>query len=620
MELAHAIGFNGASTEPLHLLGNGMYAYASGGCVVIASLSDSNAQSFLRGHDDHIQCLAVSSSGRLIASGQGGHNSDVIVWDVVSKSRIYTLQEHDNGVAHVAFSEDERFLCTVGVASDEKMVIWDMTTGCIVATCNHMKPTNCCCWGGRKKDIKGRDTTKFQLATGGREVLKYWTLDPSTGTLEEEAFNTTVTRDYTSVVFSPNRDYVFAGSTSGDFTAANVRNKVMHSVTAACSNRVMSLLPLPYLEYTAGDHTEMFDQLLVGGGDGTVTLYSGDGRAYRLAKTMTFEGAVSALQLLDSNPQSITLLVGTSKGFIYAANISDGTVRLIQENHCASVRAVAFAPDDSSAFASASEDGTVRLWDGGSYEVTAKGICQAAKTGAPSCVCFTGEVLFSGWADGKIRAHDAEDGTALWAIDECHRGGVTSLQVSHNRRFLVSGGEEGEVRCWEIRTRDMIRHLKQHTMSVTSLAVTEHDDGVVSASRDRSILFWELRGGTRTACLTQKMGGINSIALHADGLQLISVGQEKRIAFWDAREPNPIQTMGDGIGEQLCVCLSADSKYFASGGDDSVVRLWEFETGKLVHAGVGHSDRVRQLMFSPDGKQLVSVGDDGNVLVWNIYL
>jgi len=567
MELAHAIGFNGASTEPLHLLGNGMYAYASGGCVVIASLSDSNAQSFLRGHDDHIQCLAVSSSGRLIASGQGGHNSDVIVWDVDSKSRIYTLQEHDNGVAHVAFSEDERFLCTVGVASDEKMVIWDMTTGCIVATCNHMKPTNCCCWGGRKKDIKGRDTTKFQLATGGREVLKYWTLDPSTGTLEEEAFNTTVTRDYTSVVFSPNRDYVFAGSTSGDFTAANVRNKVMHSVTAACSNRVMSLLPLPYLEYTAGDHTEMFDQLLVGGGDGTVTLYSGDGRAYRLAKTMTFEGAVSALQLLDSNPQSITLLVGTSKGFIYAANISDGTVRLIQENHCASVRAVAFAPDDSSAFASASEDGTVRLWDGGSYEVTAKGICQAAKTGAPSCVCFT-----------------------------------------------------GEVRCWEIRTRDMIRHLKQHTMSVTSLAVTEHDDGVVSASRDRSILFWELRGGTRTACLTQKMGGINSIALHADGLQLISVGQEKRIAFWDAREPNPIQTMGDGIGEQLCVCLSADSKYFASGGDDSVVRLWEFETGKLVHAGVGHSDRVRQLMFSPDGKQLVSVGDDGNVLVWNLYL
>ena len=95
-----------------------------------------------------------------------------------------------------------------------------------------------------------------------------------------------------------------------------------------------------------------------------------------------------------------------------------------------------------------------------------------------------------------------------------------AVQVSHNRKFVVSGGEEGEVRVWEVRTREMILHLKQHTMSVTSLSIFEDDSQVISASRDRSILRWDLRLGQRNAALTQRMGGINSIVLMPDGSQV----------------------------------------------------------------------------------------------------
>jgi hypothetical protein len=33
----------------------------------------------------------------------------------------------------------------------------------------------------------------------------------------------------------------------------------------------------------------------------------------------------------------------------------------------------------------------------------------------------------------------------LWTIDSAHRGGVTALCLSHNRRFLLTGGSEGDV-------------------------------------------------------------------------------------------------------------------------------------------------------------------------------
>jgi len=174
IELEHAIGFSGLSLSPLHMLGTdgSSYAYATGGCVVLGDLSDPHKQHFLRGHDDHISCLAVSKSGRLIASGQHGRDADVIVWDVEARAPVFRLQEHDSGVAVVAFSEDERFLVTVGVVSDGKMVVWDLETGAVVS--NHKRQdkdgarplsTSCVCWGYRKRDAKRRDTTQYQVLT-----------------------------------------------------------------------------------------------------------------------------------------------------------------------------------------------------------------------------------------------------------------------------------------------------------------------------------------------------------------------------------------------------------------------------------------------------------------------
>lgn len=66
----------------------------------------------------------------------------------------------------------------------------------------------------------------------------------------------------------------------------------------------------------------------------------------------------------------------------------------------------------------------------------------------------------TGWRDGQIRSHDADTGQLLWSIDNAHAHGVTSLIVSHNERFLVTGGMEGELRVWELRSRELVRKTR----------------------------------------------------------------------------------------------------------------------------------------------------------------
>ena len=195
MELEHAIGFNGKASHSLHVHPtDDTILYALGGCIVIAQLKDTHNQVFLRGHDDLVTCVDVSPSGQLVASGQLGDNADVIIWEyhapeqegqLAEAVEKYRLQEHDIGIHSVHFTSDERFLLTVG--KDKKLIVWDMLSGCIVSRSPKLKNIpHCACWGGRARDIKGRETTKFQFATGGDGSLTYWTLDPSDGSMTPE--------------------------------------------------------------------------------------------------------------------------------------------------------------------------------------------------------------------------------------------------------------------------------------------------------------------------------------------------------------------------------------------------------------------------------------------------
>jgi WD40 repeat protein len=57
----------------------------------------------------------------------------------------------------------------------------------------------------------------------------------------------------------------------------------------------------------------------------------------------------------------------------------------------------------------------------------------------------------------------------MWTIDNAHKNGVTAIALSFNNKFIVSGGMDGEIRVWEIRSRELISHLKEHTSKVTKV-------------------------------------------------------------------------------------------------------------------------------------------------------
>lgn len=296
---------------------------------------------------------------------------------------------------------------------------------------------------------------------------------------------------------------------------------------------------------------------------------------------------------------------------------------LLCENHIADVVQVCYTADSSEKFATCSEDTTIRLWDANNYSVFAR--CSALASGYPTCCNFTDEVVISGWSDGRIRSFRIDTCEPLWTIDNAHNNGVSALCLSYNQKFICSGGNEGEVRVWEIRSRELISHLKEHTSKVTSVQVFKDDVHLLTCARDRAVLCWDLKNEKRISNHTQSMGGINCFAISPEDEQkVVTVGQERSVTFWDLRKSNAEQILESspvpGESDELfCVSVSCDGQLFATGGSLGTVRVWDYNTGECLNESKGHSNTITSIAFSPDNKQLISTGRDGLVLVWNLF-
>ena len=616
-ELEHAIGYSGHVASSLVAHPNGQdLIYAAGGCIVSCDKDDPHKQTFFRGHDDDITCLAVSRSGRYIASGQAGANADVIVWDFEEKAVLFRCEEHDGGIASVAFTEDEKLLATLGVG-DKSLVVWEVASGNIVASTGvGDTPMTAVAWGGNAKDIKRRHTTDYILATAGKSgTAILWLLNPYTSTLTGTKFNTGARpciRDYTCAQFSADGDWLFCGSSTGDFTTFNIRSCGLKALTPCCGGGVLSIS-------VSGN-----DSILVGGGDGSMTEYSTRDEEKEAWVDMwkgQFNGAVSSV----SRAADGSVYVGTAWGHICRAFVrTELPGEVWSEAHFGGIVGVSFHKGISDAFATVSKDNTVRVWDLNDYHVTWWAKVDLVPGVVPTCIVWAIGCIYTGWSDGVIRCHDVhtESGKKdlLWQIDGAHVSGVTAIEMSDSEKFFVTGGEDGEVRLWDVKSRELVSHLKEHNSRVTSLALFSDHVHALSSSRDRSIFVWDLRAEKHVSTNTQRMGGIHAITLHPNMRNVISVGQEKKVTFWELNKPDPVRLISPAHdGEAMCVAVSNNGQLVATGGTDDMVMLWDMAGGSLLAEGSGHSGVVQSLAFSPDDKQLVSVGEDGNAMIWNVY-
>ncbi len=318
------------------------------------------------------------------------------------------------------------------------------------------------------------------------------------------------------------------------------------------------------------------------------------------------------------------------------------------------VFSVAFSSDGKS-FATASFDGTVKIWDfaTGKEKTTLK-VSKDPVYG----VAFNndGSVVVTSGHDQSIRFWNPKDGKMTKEIAKAHGGIVQWVAFSPDGKFLASASSDKTVKVWDASGKEL-KSFGGHKDSVYSVAFSKDSSQLASCGNDGLIKVYDVKGLAETKTmmvdLPKKKEEIKKedppkdkdkdkdkdkkpkkdagkkeepkeirdaftvVAFSPDGKQVITGGNDKYLRYWNTADSKEAKKIGPTPDYIYGLALSNDGKYVATAGYGGSLRVYELTSGKQIYPEDSKdkteaSDKARKqqitycIAFSPDGKALIT--------------
>jgi WD40 repeat protein len=402
--------------------------------VTLWETSSLKLRQTLRGHTGLVSGLGFSRDGRRIFSS-GGEDKTIKVWDPQTGEEILNLRGHTLFCHDMTISPDGARLASAG--KDGTIRIWDSTVpsggeGFQCVTREHAHEV----WSVEFSP----DGRYLASASWGERSVRVW--DPAEVTLLQTSTLSPVVMNLFHLSFSPDGTRIATAAASRDREAVvNVR------------------------ETATG--RDVFEEIRE---RGSVPFY------------VTFDP--SGLYLVREGPDHT----------VQVHDAATGNIVGVVGHHLRQIWGMAFSPDEKR-LATASNDGTVRVW---AWDPARLGPEQkpqleldARVDGYGNRVAFSsdGHFLATGGEGSSVKIWDAQSGALLHTLLG-HSGDVFAIAFSRDSRWLATAGEDTTVRIWSATSWKLQHTLRGHLGLVMSLGFSPDSKRLASGSRDHTMKVW----------------------------------------------------------------------------------------------------------------------------------
>ena len=241
------------------------------------------------------------------------------------------------------------------------------------------------------------------------------------------------------------------------------------------------------------------------------------------------------------------------------------------EGHSSIICAIAAAPDNLR-FVSASDDGTLIIWD-----------------------INTGRTLH------VLAGHD---------------NAVNDVVITSDSLQCISGSSDKTLRVWNMNTGDSSAPLKGHTDEVLAVAVCPDDQHFASASKDGTIRLWNLNDrNAQTVVPIFEKQKIRCIFREQvmNNNYFFCVSTDGRLRIWDVSSNNFLPSIDAFFGNIYEMTLSPDGMYFIS-STDSGLQLWNITSGQTFY----NPTIFETFAISSDSRKVIGGTVDGTLQILSI--
>ncbi len=294
-------------------------------------------------------------------------------------------------------------------------------------------------------------------------------------------------------------------------------------------------------------------------------------------------------------------------------------IELTLRGHTDEVWGAVFSPDGTQV-ATASADGTARIWDA----TTGKELLIVKSSG------IVWHAMFS--PDGKLLATAGQDGVAhIWDVRTRqkvlelvgHTADVFHIEFSPDGSLLATVSPDGTAKVWDAKTGKVLLTLSQGDDAVPYWVAFRPDGSRIAVANTRGsnegwVSIWDVVTGEMLVALPDQNAFVNSVSFSPDGGRILTTSDDQTIRVWDANNGENLQTFfGQTINVANAV-YSPDGTRLASVIGNGQVSVVDAATGRQLLRLAGHNSNIRTVAFSPDGMRIVTAGRDKTARIWSV--
>jgi WD40 repeat protein len=345
-------------------------------------------------------------------------------------------------------------------------------------------------------------------------------------------------------------------------------------------------------------------------------LWSGDGEPIK-----SLQGHEGSISYVAFSPDGKLFATASKDGTVKIWNSFDGTEVAVLRGHHAEILHLEFS-SDSSYFISTSIDHTARLW-------RVRDANLLAKLPAMQNIYDYGDLntaagrLITGYRDGTVALWDTKSWTIISTV-HAHKNGILRTAWSSDNTRFATAGQEGTVRIWDAKNGIQSVVLEGHSGFVRSVTFTDDDRKIISTGDDGTARIWDIEDSSHVVFNAEEEGVADAFLLK-DQRRLVTtssgfVKRDKTIKVWDTSNRTLLKTFH---GPLCLTTLKPDMNVLlASISNNGVLMVSDVDEGREVSRldgmFVGDEANVTACAFSPDGKQVGLGFVTGTARVWEV--
>uniref|UniRef100_A0A182M980 Small-subunit processome Utp12 domain-containing protein n=1 Tax=Anopheles culicifacies TaxID=139723 RepID=A0A182M980_9DIPT len=203
-----------------------------------------------------------------------------------------------------------------------------------------------------------------------------------------------------------------------------------------------------------------------------------------------------------------------------------------------------------------------------------------------------------------------------------HSQGMNCLSYAPDGHQLVTGGQDGKVKLWNVTSGFCVVTFSEHTAAVQAVEFSRNKKFFVSASLDGTVRAYDvIRYRNFRTFTSPEPVQFASVAVDFSGELVAAGGQDAfDIYLWSMKLGRLLEVLSGHEGPVVSLAFSpiASSSAMVSGSWDQTLRIWNCLESSGEHETVQVGSDVVCVAFKPDGEEVAISTLNGNITVFHV--